>query len=97
MRRCAVKVRVPPGELSSGLAAFLSFLRARLGEDGFDLVPAVWGTFPEAIAVMFDDAQAAGEIADWVDRQCRQAREDAASSALMQPDLYRNCQLALAC
>ena len=45
------------------------FLRARLGESGFDIVPASWGWGGDAVAIVFDDAKAAGDIADWIDRR----------------------------
>lgn len=47
----------------------MAFLRARLGEIGFDIVPAVWDWEGDAVAIVFDDATAAAEIAEWVDRR----------------------------
>lgn len=69
MRRCSVKAHIPPGGLGLGLNDLMAFLRRRLGEDGFDLVPAVWGWEGDAMAVVFDDATAAPEIAEWLDRR----------------------------
>jgi hypothetical protein len=69
MRRCSIKLRVPPGGLGMGLSDLMAFLRARLGEIGFDIVPAVWDWEGDAVAIVFDDATAAAEIAEWVDRR----------------------------
>jgi hypothetical protein len=69
MRRCSVKVRIPPGGLGLGLGELTQFLRDRLGADGFEIVPTVWGWGPDAAAVVFDDAGAAPEIAAWLDRK----------------------------
>jgi hypothetical protein len=69
LRRCSIKFRVPPGGLGLGLNDLMAFLRRRLGEGGFDIVPTAWGWEGDAVAIVFDDASAAAEIAEWVDRR----------------------------
>jgi hypothetical protein len=66
--RCAVKVGIPAGGFGIGLNELHAWLVARLGKDGYAIVPEHWDNAPghgDAVAILFDDPADAVPIAGW--------------------------------